>query len=118
MIIICAQYLMDIPIQVRTQLDYIFLLKENNPQSQGRLYSNFGSFAKTLQEFTDVMTVATEDFGCLVIDNVADQVGYYKAKDPGEFRLFHSSVWKFSKAHTKENKSHKNHMKSGTVVKL
>ena len=117
MIVICAQYLMDVPMYLRTQLDYVFLLRENNPQSVQRLYNNFGYFASNAQEFTDVLMIATEDHGCLVVDNVQNCIGYYKAVHPGEFRLFHRSVWEYSRAHTKKKKSHQKHMKSGVVIK-
>jgi hypothetical protein len=99
MLLITMQYCMDLPVGLRTNIDYVFLMRETNPAVVERLYKNFGGNFASLAVFSDALRLCTADFGCMVVDNVKGCVGHHKAQDPGRFRVFHPKAWLYSKRH-------------------
>ena len=103
-LICCAQYLMDIECALRTNIDYIFTMRENVLVNRQKLHKNFfGQFAK-FDEFDKVMTACTENYKTLVLDgtvtsaNPTDSVMWYKASlDIPQFRLCKDVFWVLSK---------------------
>lgn len=83
--IMTSQFPLGIPPNLRTNIDYTFILRENNIQNRRRLYENYAGCFPTFEMFCDVMTQSTENYECLVIHNSAksnkieDQVFWYKA---------------------------------------
>jgi hypothetical protein len=99
LLIITMQYCMDLPVNLRTNIDYAFVMRETNPAVVERLYKNFGGSFSTLPAFAEALRLCTDDHGCMVIDNVRSCVCHFKASDPGAFRVFHPKAWKYSKQH-------------------
>jgi hypothetical protein len=103
--ILSLQYCMDIPPAIRTNVDFTFLLKEQNVKTRKALYENFAGVFETFNDFCQVMDAITEDFTALVIKNtgtsnqLSDCVFYYKARDPSKtpsnWRFGHPSAWEF-----------------------
>lgn len=101
----CCQYMMEVDVALRTNIDYIFVMRENILTNRQKLFKYyFGLFAKYV-EFDKVMTACTQDFKALVLDGtvtatneVTDSVMWYKAslKVP-PFRLCKRVYWGFSK---------------------
>ena len=85
-IIFLSQYSKAITPVMRTNSDYIFLLKENMIANKRILFETFGGMFPNLEVFTRVLEQCTEKHGCMVIDNttdstqIQDQVFYYKGK--------------------------------------
>lgn len=106
-VLFCAQYLMDIPVSLRSQIDYVFTLKEN--MYRERLWKNFFRMFPNLDMFNAVMDEVTQNFGCLVLDNtgdsskVSDVCFHYKAKYDRKFRLGCPSFWGYHKVHLDSN---------------
>ena len=96
MLLVTMQYCMDLPPGLRANIDYVFLARETNPAVVERLYKNFGAGFSSLAAFADALRLCTVDFGCMVIDNVANRVCHYRAPDPGPFRVFHEKAWRYS----------------------
>lgn len=99
--LITAQYLMDVPPDVRTNIDYVITLREPSLQNRKRLYDTFFGIFPTFDMFCQVMDKCTENYECLVLDNVTksnkldDIVFWYKAKVRDNFRMGSPMFWRF-----------------------
>jgi ABC-type dipeptide/oligopeptide/nickel transport system ATPase component len=97
----CVQYLMDLGPELRSQIDYVFVLKENVISSRQKLHKYFFGIFEKYEEFSLVMDKCTNSHECLVLDNtqvnnsIEDSIYYYKADpDIGRFRLGKSIYFK------------------------
>jgi len=99
--IITMQYALGIPPSLRTNIDYVFLLRENYVSNRKRLYEQFAGMFPTFDMFCQVMDQCTENYECLVINNNAksnkleDQIFWYKADMHEDFRLGDKRFWKY-----------------------
>lgn len=97
----CVQYLMDLGPELRSQIDYVFILKENVISTRQKLHKYFFGIFEKYEEFSLVMDKCTNNHECLVLDNtqvnnsIEDSIFYYRA-DPkiGKFRLGKSIFFK------------------------
>lgn len=103
MLIITMQYPLGVPPTLRTNIDYVFILREPYIANRKRIYENYAGMFPTLESFSQVMDQCTENYECLVINNnsksnkLADQVFWYKADAHNEFRLGSKEFWDLSK---------------------
>ena len=103
MLIITMQYPLGIPPTLRTNIDFVFILRENYIANRKRIYENYAGMFPTFESFCQVMDQCTENFECLVINNnsksnkLHDQVFWYKADSHGDFRLGSKEFWELSK---------------------
>jgi hypothetical protein len=103
MLIITMQYPLGIPPTLRTNIDYVFILRENYIANRRRIYENYAGMFPTFESFCQVMDQCTENYECLVINNnsksnkLHDQVFWYKADNHGDFRLGSKEFWELSK---------------------
>ena len=102
MLIITMQYPLGIPPNLRTNIDYVFILRENIVSNRKRIYDNYAGMFPTFEVFCQVMDQCTENYECLVINNNAksnkltDQVFWYKAEPHDDFRICSQQAWDFS----------------------
>ena len=102
--IITMQYPLGIPPNLRTNIDYVFILREPYLTNRKRIWENYASMFPTLESFCAVMDQTTENFECLVISNnsksnkLNDQVFWYKAQDHPDFKLGAKEFWEISKS--------------------
>jgi hypothetical protein len=103
MLVITMQYPLGVPPNLRTNIDYTFILREPYLTNRKRIYENFAGMFTTFESFCQVMDQCTENYECLVISNNAksnrleDQIFWYKASAHGEFRLGAKEFWEMSK---------------------
>ena len=103
MLIITMQYPLGIPPNLRTNIDYVFILREPYIANRKRIWENYGGMFPTFESFCQVMDQCTENFECLVIDNncksnkLQDQIYWYKAQSHKSFRLGSNEFWEISK---------------------
>jgi hypothetical protein len=103
MLVITMQYPLGIPPTLRTNIDYVFILRENYIANRKRIYENYAGMFPTFEAFCQVMDQCTENYECLVINNnsksnkLNDQVFYYKADPHNDFRLGSKEFWELSK---------------------
>jgi hypothetical protein len=103
MLVITMQYPLGIPPALRTNIDYVFILRENYIANRRRIYENYAGMFPTFEAFCQVMDQCTENYECLVIHNnsksnkLHDQVFWYKADNHGDFRLGSKEFWELSK---------------------
>jgi len=97
--IITMQFPLGIPPNLRTNIDYIFILRENIVSNRKRIYEHYAGMFPTFEIFCQVMDQCTENFECLVINNncksnkLNEQVFWYKANDHPSFRIGASALW-------------------------
>ena len=103
MLIITMQYPLGIPPTLRTNIDFVFILREPYITNRKRIYENYAGMFPTFESFCQVMDQCTENFECLVINNnsksnkLQDQVFWYKADAHNDFRLGSKEFWELSK---------------------
>ena len=99
---ITMQYALGIPPNLRTNIDYIFILRENYVSNRKRLYEHYAGMFPNFEMFCQVMDQCTENFECLVIHNNAksnkltDQVFWYKADPHDNVRLGSKQFWDYN----------------------
>jgi hypothetical protein len=103
MLIITMQYPLGIPPNLRTNIDYVFILREPYIANRKRIWENYAGMFPTFESFCQVMDQCTENFECLVINNnsksnkLQDQIFWYKAQNHGGFKLGSKEFWELSK---------------------
>jgi hypothetical protein len=96
---ITMQYPLGITPNLRTNVDFVFILRENILGNRRRIYENYAGMFPTFEMFCSFMDQCTENYECLVICNnspsnkLEDQVFWYKASDHPPFRLCDQSLW-------------------------
>jgi len=109
MLIITMQYPLGIPPTLRTNIDYVFILRENYIANRRRIYENYAGMFPTFESFCQVMDQCTENYECLVINNnsksnkLQDQVFWYKADAHNDFRLGSKEFWELSKGYNSDD---------------
>jgi hypothetical protein len=99
MTMITMQYPLGITPNLRTNVDFVFILRENILGNRRRIYENYAGMFPTFEMFCSFMDQCTENFECLVICNnvssnkLEDQVFWYKASDHPPFKLCDQSLW-------------------------
>ena len=103
MLVITMQYPLGIPPNLRTNIDYVFILREPYITNRKRIYENYAGMFPTFESFCQVMDQCTENYECLVINNNAksnkltDQIFWYKAQPRANFKLGAKEFWDISK---------------------
>ena len=103
MLVITMQYPLGVPPNLRTNIDYTFILREPYIANRKRIYENFAGMFPTFESFCQVMDQCTENYECLVVSNNAksnkleDQIFWYKATGHGDFKLGSKEFWDMSK---------------------
>jgi hypothetical protein len=101
--IITMQFPLGVPPNLRTNIDYVFILRENYLSNRKRIYENYAGMFPTFEVFCQVMDQCTQNFECLVIDNTCksnkleDAVFWYKADNHEEFNLCSREYWVHSR---------------------
>jgi|TARA_B110000114_G_scaffold182909_1_gene223099 hypothetical protein len=100
--VISMQYPLGIPPNLRTNIDFIFILRENIVANRKRIYDNYAGMFQNFEIFCQVMDQCTENFECLVIDNttksnkIEDNVFWYKADTHPQFKICNQQFWDLS----------------------
>jgi len=103
LLIITMQYPLGVPPNLRTNIDFTFILREPYINNRKRIYENYAGMFPTFESFCQVMDQCTENYECLVIANNAksnkleDQIFWYKANAHPGFKLGSKEFWELSK---------------------
>lgn len=102
------QYCMDMTPDLRTQVDYVFALKESIISNKKKLWQFFFGMFSKYEDFSRTMDQCCENFGCLVLDNTAptnrieDCVFWYRAEPSlPPFRMGRSVFHRLASRHQK-----------------
>jgi hypothetical protein len=115
------QYCMDLSPDLRANVDYVFILRENIIQNREKIFKHFFGIFPNYDTFSQVLNSCTENYECLVLDNtsksnkIEDVVFWYKAKihPPGSFRVGAPKFWEIHKK--KYNPNHDDEEDLSTV---
>jgi hypothetical protein len=128
MLIITMQYPLGVPPTLRTNIDYVFILREPYIANRKRIYENYAGMFPTFEAFCQVMDQCTENYECLVINNnvksnkLQDQVFWYKADPHNDFKLGSKEFWELSKGMNSDDEDEKydpgNSKKRGSGQKI
>ena len=103
MLIITMQYPLGIPPNLRTNIDFVFILREPYIKNRRIIHENYAGMFPTFESFAQIMDQCTENYECLVINNnsksnkLQDQIFWYRAEPHGDFKLGSKEFWELSK---------------------
>ena len=98
-LLITMQYPLGVPPHLRANVDYVFILRENQLKQQERIFQQYAGMFDSFNTFSTVMNACTEDYGVLVINNktqsnkIEDQVFWYKAGEQRDLKLCSEELW-------------------------
>ena len=111
---------MDLPVALRSNIDYVFCMHENNVANVERLYKSFFGIFQTKNAFSQAFNVITENYGSMVCDNLSrsnridECVFWFRAAYPcPSFKMGSQKFWKFhnnfyDKNHTEKDANDEN----------
>lgn len=130
LLIMTLQYAKDIPPDLRSNADYVFILREPIIEARKKLWKEYAGIIPTFEAFNEAMNVCTEDRGALVIDKtttsnkIEDNVFWYRASTPAkQYKVGSKELWNFHKENYKSDGEEENNEtvvgpKKVNVVKL
>ena len=99
----CQQYVMDMPPDLRSQVDMVFVMRETIRSNKEKLWKYFFGIFDKFADFNKVLENCTSNFECLVLNNasrssaIEDCVHWYKAQHPlPPFKLCSEVYWNLS----------------------
>lgn len=104
-IIITVQDPMDFKSKLRTQLNWIFLLKEKNFDNRQKLHKHYAGVVNSFEIFDGIMRGCTIDYACLVLNNKSisyelnENLFWYKAPIYAPFKI---GSEKYKKQHARK----------------
>jgi len=102
---ITMQFSLGIPPALRTNVDFIFILRENIISNRKRLYDHYAGMFPSFEIFCQVMDQCTENYECLVIDNtcksnkIEDMVFWYKGDEHPPYKIGAPAFWQYHNQH-------------------
>jgi hypothetical protein len=106
--LITMQFPLGIPPALRTNVDYVFILREPYLSNRKRIYENYGSVFPSFEFFCQVMDQCTQNYECLVVNNntqsnkLEDAIFWYKANIHPDFKIGADEFWKMSDQYFRE----------------
>jgi hypothetical protein len=100
--LITMQFPLGIQPALRTNVDYVFILREPYMNNRKRLYENYGSAFPSFEFFCQMMDQCTQNYECLVVCNATqsnkleDIIFWYKADLHGDFKIGAPELWRQS----------------------
>jgi len=126
--VLTMQYPLAIPPALRSNVDYVFIFRENFISNRRRIWEHYCGVIPKFDQFQEIMDVCTKDYGCLVIDNsktstsIDDVVSWYKAEPRYNFKVGGRKYWKRWLAYKdtwERNKKYRlRHSQENGVIKL
>tara|TARA_R110002074_G_scaffold146106_1_gene295471 strand:+ start:306 stop:1124 length:819 start_codon:yes stop_codon:yes gene_type:complete len=102
MFILIMQYALGVPPNLRCNIDWVFILRENIVSNRKRLYDHYAGMFPTFDMFCSTMDQCTNNYECLVIHNSSrsnkldEQVYWYKANSHDKFKVCTKEAWAYS----------------------
>lgn len=106
--LVTAQWLMDVPPDLRANVDYTIVLRDNIRANRERVYKYFAGMFDTFAAFDEVMKQCTENREAMVIDqgclshNISDSVFFYKATPDLHYKIGAPEYWEYSRLKDQE----------------
>ena len=103
--ILTMQYPLGITPNLRSNIDWVFILRNNKIQDRKRLFDHYAGMFPTFEIFCETLNQCTENYECLVIhmnsksNKLEDQVFWYKAEPHSNFRIGYDVFWQHNNKH-------------------
>ncbi len=101
LVLITMQSPLGITPNLRTNIDYVFVLRGDLINNRQKIYNNYAGMFPSFDIFSQVMNQTTENYECLVIANnsksnrLDDQVFWYKAEDRPAYKMGSPEFWRY-----------------------
>lgn len=98
-LIMTMQYVLDLPPELRSNVDYVFILRNNMVADRERIWKHFCGFIPNFNLFQQIMSKCTQGYECLVVDNTSrsneidECIYWYKAEVRENFRIGKPQMW-------------------------
>lgn len=98
-LIVTMQYVLDLPPELRSNVDYIFILRNNMVADREKIWKHFCGFIPRFETFQQIMNKCTQGYECLVVNNTSrsneidDCLYWYKAEIHDKFHIGKSEMW-------------------------
>ena len=103
--VVAMQYALDIPPDLRSAVDGVFLFRETNEATLKKLWQNYASVIPSFELFANLMRQITGDYTAMFVNNSLQTnewkkcIFFIKADAVDEdFKLGYEEVWKFHEA--------------------
>jgi len=111
MTIITSQTPLGLNPTLRSQIDYVFIFKNNVIKEREKIYNHYAGICNSFEVFNKIMDNTTENFEIMVIDNttqgnnITEQIKWYKATEKN-FKMCSPEIWNLCalEEQRKENK--------------
>jgi hypothetical protein len=96
--IITSQAPLGINPALRSQIDYVFIFKNNIIKEREKIYNHYAGICNSFEVFNKIMDNTTANFEVMVIDNttqensITEQIKWYKAVDKS-FKMCSPELW-------------------------
>lgn len=106
--LITMQYPLGIQPALRTNVDFVFILREPYLNNRKRIFDNYAAAFPSFEFFCQIMDQCTQNFECIVIDNTSlsakleDCVFWYKADTHPDFRIGAAQFWQHSASYYRD----------------
>ena len=106
--ILTMQYQVGIPPEYRTNIDWVFLCKENKRIERQKLWKYYAGIFPKFEMFEQIFMKCTTDKKCMVINQLAEsevleeQVFWFKAKLRPNFRICYDEFWENNNEYLKQ----------------
>lgn len=122
--IITCQFITDVSPDIRSNIDYVIVLRDNIKVNRERVYNFFAGMFDTFSSFDQTMMACTQDNECLVIDQTAlsykveDCVFFYKATPDLKYRIGAPCYWEYSAAEpSRDTEAHDEGARAKVIVR-
>jgi hypothetical protein len=122
--LITMQYPLGIQPALRTNVDFVFILREPYMNNRKRIFDNYASAFPSFEFFCQIMDQCTQNYECLVIDNTSqsakleDCIFWYKADVHGDFRIGAPEFWQHSASYYQSKEDELNPYDPNAAKKL
>jgi hypothetical protein len=96
--IITSQTPLGLNPSLRSQIDYVFIFKNNVIKEREKIYNHYAGICNSFEVFNKIMDNTTANFEVMVIDNttqensITEQIKWYKAIDKS-FKMCSPELW-------------------------
>ena len=98
-LVVTMQYVLDLPPELRSNVDFVFVLRNNVKMDREKIWKHFAGFVPSFQLFEQLMNKCTQGYECMVINNtvrsneMCDCLSWYEATIRDKFKIGKDAMW-------------------------
>ena len=100
--VLTMQYPLGIGPNLRTNIDFVFILRETDYSNRKRIFENYAGCIGSFELFNKLLDSMTENYECMVIaksvrsNKLEDQIYWFKAPERPTFTLGSRKIWQLN----------------------